>query len=360
MADYTPHNIPSDSNTKEPFYRKVLKAVGITLVLLLLVIFVYYTFNSVLLLVFASVLIAIFFRGTAHALHKRTSIPVSWSLGLVIILFLALIGVVWWLLAPQVSEQISNLSEELPKAIAGLEQQVQQYKWGQKLVGEIPTPSNLMEGNNGWLQKSLGILSSTFGILANIYVVLFIAIFVTVNPKTYRQGIVILFPIPRRERAREVLDHIGSTLYKWILGKLFSMAVVGVMTSIGLSLLGIPMALALGVIAGLVSFIPNFGPIIALVPAVLIALLEGPQQALYVVLLYMGIQLVESNLLTPMVQKKMIEMPPALIISAQLLLGVFSGALGLILATPIIAMMIVLVKMLYVRDVLGDEDVHVG
>lgn len=360
MADYTHPNVPTETNTKEPFYRKVLKAVGITLALLLLVLFVYYTFNSVLLLVFASVLIAIFFRGTAHALSSRTSIPVGWSLGLVVVLFLALLTAAWWLLAPQVSAQISNLSEELPRSIAGLEQQVQQYEWGRKLVGEIPTPSSLMESNNGWLQKSVGILSSTFGILANIYIVLFIAIFVTIDPTTYRQGIIMLFPLPKRERATEVLNHVGSTLYKWILGKLFSMTVVGVMTSIGLSLLGIPMALALGFIAGIVSFIPNFGPIIALVPAVLIALLEGPNQALYVVLLYVGIQVVESNLLTPMVQKKMIEMPPALIISAQLLLGVFSGILGLILATPLIAMLIVLVKMLYVKDVLGDDDVHVG
>ncbi|MBF9252732.1 AI-2E family transporter [Pontibacter sp. 172403-2] len=360
MADNVQYNSSPGSDTKEPFYRKVLKAAGITLALLLFVLFIYYTFNSVLLLVFASVLIAIFFRGTADALSSRTGIPTGWSLALVMVVFLALTGLAWWLLAPQVTAQISTLSKELPRSIAGLEQQVQQYEWGRKLVGEIPTLDSLMESKNGWLQKSVGILSSTLGILANIYIVLFIAIFITINPKTYRQGIIMLFPLPKRNRAREVLDHIGSTLYKWILGKLFSMTVVGVMTSIGLSLLGIPMALALGFIAGLVSFIPNFGPIIALVPAVLIALLQGPNDALYVVLLYTGIQLVESNLLTPMVQKRMIEMPPALIISGQLLLGVFSGILGLILATPLIAMLIVIVKMLYVRDVLGDDDVHVG
>ncbi|WP_242916965.1 AI-2E family transporter [Pontibacter liquoris] len=348
------------TDTPEPYYRKVIKAVGITLLMLLLVVFILYTFNSVLLLVFASLLIAIFFRGTAHALHKRTSLPEGWSLGLVVVAFLALIGVAWWLLAPQVSEQVNNLSEQLPKAVADLKQQLSQYKWAQRLLDELPTASSLLQGKNNWLQKSIGVLSSTFSVLANIYIILFIAIFVTIDPNTYRQGIILLFPKNRRKRITEVLDKIGATLYKWILGKLFSMAVVGILTTVGLWLLGIPMAIALGVIAGLLSFIPNFGPILGLIPAVLIALLQGPDQALYVVLLYIGIQAVESNLLTPLVQKKMVEIPPALIITGQLLLGVFSGPLGLILATPLIAMLMVIIKMLYIQDVLGDESVQVS
>lgn len=359
MANFTHHGTSTETNTPEPFHRKVLKAVAITLALLLLVFFVYYTFNSVLLLVFAGVLIATFFRGTANVLSNYTSIPRGWSLGLVVLVVVGVSVAGWWLLAPQVSEQVNRLSEELPKAVVNLEQQVSQSKLGHKLVDEIPTPASLLDSNNGWLKKSLGVLSSTFGVLANIYVTLFIAIFLIVSPKTYRKGIILLFPIPRRERARHVLDKIGSTLYKWILGKLFSMVVVGVMISIGLWLMGFPMAIALGVIAAILSFIPNFGPILALLPAVLIALLQGPMQAFYIVIMYTAVQAVESNLLTPLVQKRMIKMPPALIISAQLLLGVFSGPLGLVLATPLIAVVLVLIKMLYIQDVLGDHSVKV-
>ncbi len=115
------------------------------------------------------------------------------------------------------------------------------------------------------------------------------------------------------------------------------------------------MALALGIIAGLLSFIPNFGPIIALLPAVLIAFTQGPNTALYITLLYMGVQAVESNLITPLVQKKMVYLPPAMIIISQVLLGILVGGLGLILATPLIAILMVLIQMLYVEDVLGDS-----
>nr|WP_229374877.1 AI-2E family transporter [Fibrella rubiginis] len=145
----------------------------------------------------------------------------------------------------------------------------------------------------------------------------------------------------------------------WLIGKLFSMIVVGVLSFLGLWLLGVKLAAALALFAGLITFIPNFGPILALVPAVLFAFSDGPQQVLYVVLLYTGIQLIESNLLTPLVQNKMISMPPALVLISQLIMGVFVGGIGLILATPVMAVVLILVKMLYVQDVLDDKSVKV-
>ncbi len=355
----TSHNTGTTSG-KDPdsFTRKVLKALGIVLGALLIIILVWNAF-SVLLLIFAGVLFAVFFRGTAYALSSRTRLSGKWSLAIVAVGVLALITATVWLMAPQVSEQVNALSEELPKATANLRDRVANYKWGRKLIDEAPTMDSLLENRGTWLQQSLGVLSTTFGVLADLYVVLFLGLFITAQPGLYKRGIVLLVPLPKRDRAREVLDTLGSTLYKWLMGKLFSMLVVGVFTSIGLSLLGVPMALVLGLIAGLLSFIPNFGPLIALIPAVMIALLEGPNQALYVVLLYVGIQAVESNIITPLVQKKMVEIPPALIITSQLLLAIFTGTLGLILATPIMVIVMVLVKMLYVHDVLGDETVEV-
>jgi predicted PurR-regulated permease PerM len=115
----------------------------------------------------------------------------------------------------------------------------------------------------------------------------------------------------------------------------------------------------LALFAGLISFIPNLGPIIALVPAVLFAFLDGPQQALYVVILYLSVQFIESSLATPMVQKKLIDMPPALVFGSQLVLGSFGGILGLMLATPIVAVLMVLTQMLYVQDVLDDKTMKI-
>ncbi|MFD2515968.1 AI-2E family transporter [Pontibacter locisalis] len=346
---------------KEPdrFTQKVLKALALVLGAVLLLLLIGKAFE-VLLLVFAGVLMAVFFRGTASALSTRTGLSGGWSLTLVVVAVIVLITATVWLLAPQVSEQAAALSEELPKAVGHFRDRVEDYRWGRKLVDEAPTMESLLERQGSWVKQSLGVLSTTFGILANLYVVLFLGLFITAQPGLYKKGIVLLFPMSKRQRASEVLNTLGVTLYKWLLGKLFSMLVVGVFTTVGLSLLNIPVAMALGLLAGLLSFVPNFGPLFALIPAVLIALLEGPDQALYVVLLYTGIQAVESNILTPLVQKKMIEIPPALIIVAQLLLGVFSGVLGLILATPIIAVVMVLVKMLYVHDTLGDKEVEAG
>jgi predicted PurR-regulated permease PerM len=133
------------------------------------------------------------------------------------------------------------------------------------------------------------------------------------------------------------------------------MILVTVVTASGLALLGIPLALTLGVIAGLLEFIPNVGPIVAAIPAVLIAFLSGPQTALYVMIFFLAIQQLESYILTPLVQRRAVSLEPALIITAQLAFATTVGALGMLLATPLAAGLLVAVKMLYVEDVLGDR-----
>jgi len=138
------------------------------------------------------------------------------------------------------------------------------------------------------------------------------------------------------------------------------MLILGVLTTLGLWILGIPLALTLGIIAAVLSFIPNIGPIISAVPAILIALIESPSKALYVIFLYIGIQTVESYLITPIIQKKAVHLAPALLIAVQIMIGVLLGALGLLLATPLMVVIIVLVQMLYVQDTLGYDVTVLG
>ena len=128
------------------------------------------------------------------------------------------------------------------------------------------------------------------------------------------------------------------------------MFVVFVLTAIGLAIIGIPLWLVLAILAGLISFIPNFGPLIAFIPALLVALMQSPQTAALVAGLYILIQFIESNFITTLVQKKLLNMPPALIIIAQLIMGLLTGAWGLVLATPIIVIVIVLVQELYLKN----------
>ena len=133
-----------------------------------------------------------------------------------------------------------------------------------------------------------------------------------------------------------------------------SLCLVGMLTALGLWILGVPAPLSLGFVAGVLSFIPNFGPLLSLVPAVIVALPNGPQMVLYVILLYAGIQLVESYFITPLIQHRAVRLPPALILLAQILMGVLFGFLGLLLATPLTAVLLVLIKRLYIEDVLAE------
>jgi predicted PurR-regulated permease PerM len=138
-------------------------------------------------------------------------------------------------------------------------------------------------------------------------------------------------------------------LKKWLKGKIFAMFVVFVLTAVSLLIIGMPMWLVLAVIAGFLNFIPNFGPLIALIPAALVALMQSPGTAALVVVIYMVIQALESNFITPMVQHRLIEIPPALIIIAQLLIAPLTNGWGLILATPLMVIVIVVVKELYLK-----------
>jgi predicted PurR-regulated permease PerM len=193
------------------------------------------------------------------------------------------------------------------------------------------------------------VISKTLGSFGSAFVFVFVGLFTALDPDLYQRGILQLIPRARRARAREILGLIAHALQMWMVGKLASMAVVGIATWVGLALLKIPLALVLALLAAALTFVPNFGPVLSAVPAILLALLQGPTTALAVAGLYVGIQTVESYVLTPLVQKKTAALPPALTIAAQLLMSTLAGGLGLIVATPLTAAALVLVTEAYVR-----------
>ncbi len=314
---------------------------------------------DVLLLIFAAILLAVFLRGLSDWLSERTSLSPGWSLALVVLALLILLVSSTWLLAPTVGRQARQLATQLPAAMTHVRERIQQYTLGQQLVEQAPSPGDILEEQGRLVERATGLFSTTLGTLANIIIILFVGLYLAVNPKLYTRGIERLIPIGRRRRAREVLFTLGYTLRKWLLGQLFSMTVVGVLMTVGYWIIGIPLALVLGILAGLLEFIPTFGPILSVLPALALSLLASPTQALYVVLLYTVVQMVESYLLTPLVQQRAVELPPAITIVALVVLGELLGFLGLLLATPIAAVALVLVKMLFVEDVLGDRSIDV-
>lgn len=347
-----------DTERQEEFTRRVLMAVGVTalaVVGLLLLGYAAYIF----LLVFAGVLLAVFLHGLGSRLSTLTGLSRGWSLALVMVGLVMVLGLAGWFLVPRVAVQVDQLTETLPEAARRLETQLGQYRWGRQLLERVPSVENLdqwLAARPNLLSHVTGFFSTTFGLLADLVIILFIGVYAAVEPDLYRRGFVRLVPALGKDRAREVWDEVGVVLWRWLLGRLVGMAVIAGATTAGLWLLGVPLALTLGLVAGLLNFIPNLGPLLSAMPALLIALPQGLTQVLYVALLYSAIQLVESYLLTPFIQRRAVALPPVLILTAQVLLGVLLGGLGLILATPLTAALVVVVQKLYVRDVLRDPD----
>lgn len=330
----------------------VVWAVGLLIILLL--VGIGYTID-VLLLAFAGVLFATLLRGISDFMSIHTGLGEKWSLAATVLLLVVLVTVGSWLLIPSIAEQTDKLHQTLPKSVELLEEQVKRYEWGRWMLEKAPEPAELMPRRRALFSRITGVVSGTFGAIGILVVILFTGLFFAAQPRLYTEGIVKLVMIPKRDRAREVIGQIGAKLQWWLIAKVTAMVFVGGLTWLGLWLLEIDMSLTLAVLAALLTFIPNLGPIIAAVPAVLIGLLDSPATAVWIVLLYVAIQTFESYLLTPMLQQQAVSLPPALIITAQLVMAVFVGSIGLALATPLTVVLLVLVRSLYVQDMLGDE-----
>ncbi|HET6556341.1 MAG TPA: AI-2E family transporter [Prolixibacteraceae bacterium] len=339
--------------TPSPNYSVFLNKVWITVGIVALTVVVLWIMKaifSVLLLVLAGVLIALFFRGLSGIIQRKTHWKEGVSLAISMIGILLLLAGMFWLIGAKVQQQAVELMETLPSTIESAKEKVSQSEVGQKVMEKMSSKKS-MDKAQGLAGK---FFSTTFGVFGDIYVILFIAIFFTISPSPYVEGMIALVPPKGRKKARDVLDKIADHLKGWLKGILFAMFVVFVLTAIGLGIMGMKLWLVLSLLAGLISFIPNFGPLIALIPALLVAMLEGPQMALMVAGLYLLVQVVESNFITPMVQQKLIDLPPALIILTQVVMGVLIGGWGLVLATPLTVIVIVLIQELYVKRENGE------
>lgn len=341
--------------------RSVLVATAIIVAIILLVVLIYFTID-VILLVFSAALIAIFLRGLAVPVGRHLRIGDVWSVLLVTLLLIVILAGGITSLAPSVNEQIQVLRVQLPQTAQAAANYLSHYTWGQTILSQLPSVEEVVAkiGAGSLLTRVGGFFSSTIGVVGNFLIVVLLAIYFASEPRLYSDGLAKLFPIPHRPRAQEVFAAIGETLRWWLIGKVASMIFIGILTWIGLSIIGVPMALTLGLIAGLLSFIPNFGPIISAVPAVLFAFIISPISALYAAGLFIGVQIIESNLVTPFIERRTVELPPALTVVFQLGLAVTIGGLGLVLATPLLAVVVVLVQMVYLEDILGDRKTAVA
>jgi predicted PurR-regulated permease PerM len=308
--------------------------------------------SQILLLAFAGVLLSVMLRAPACWLHRRLRLPEKLALFLEIVIAVGLLILVIRLAAPSVADQITLLQQELPRAFRQVRATLQDSGLGRAVEGLLPSGDDVPSGRLAG--RAAGLLSNVAGVVFAMVVFLVVGLFLAINPSVYRENLILLVPPARRNRARDLLAEMGNTLRSWLYGRLVGMAFIGVTTGIGLWILGAPLALALGVLAALLAFIPNLGPVLSAVPAVLVSMTQGWTQVGLVVGLYVVLQAIDNNVVTPLIEQRMVNLPPALTALSQILLGLLFGILGLFLATPITACAVILIRKLYVEDTLGE------
>ncbi|MEZ5283929.1 MAG: AI-2E family transporter [Vicinamibacterales bacterium] len=347
---------PAPRQTDPSFVHRVLVAVGLTLLCLLIVALLWQA-AEILLLVFAGLLLAILLRSVADFVSTYTTLPSTWSMLVVMLSIAAVVALGWRLVAPSVQQEFSDLSDQLPVIYDQVRTKVSEYPLGRRIVDAVPSARNIAFGRQSGniFERITGVVSTAFELALNTLIVLMVGAYFSFSLPAYKNGLIALVPVRHEPRARQLLAVIHFTLQRFLLGIAGSMTVNGLLTFGGLWFLGISFAVPLGIIAGIMSFIPNLGPLIAGFPAFLIAVAVSPSQGLYVVLLYLFVQNLDGYVITPLIQQRAASIPPVLLVASQLLLAVVFGFLGLLLAVPLVAVVFVAVRMLYVEDVLGRQ-----
>jgi predicted PurR-regulated permease PerM len=348
---------PARPDLRSYAQRTLVRAAIYTIIGLVLLL-IWYAID-ILLLVFAGILLAVFLRGLGRWLSEHTPLSTGWAIGAVSALLVLLACGGTWKLTPLLIDQAGALAQDLPQAFNQVIERVQQVTFGRQIITAAPASQLFLDNQSTIVKQVTSVFGSIVGLATNLIIILFVGIYLAAKPGLYQRGIERLMPLDSRRRTREVLTTVGYTLQYWLVGQFFSIMVVGLSMVLGYTLIGIPLALVLGVLAGLLEFIPNFGPMLSVIPALLIALLTSPTKALYVLILYAVVQTLESYLLTPLVQQRAVELPPVVTIIAVVLMGKLFGVLGLLLATPLAAVVLVLVKLLYVEDTLGDRTIDI-
>jgi predicted PurR-regulated permease PerM len=348
----TPAQAPHAEPPSPAYVGKVLTATSVAVGLLVLLMLLWLA-REVVLLMFAGLLIAVLLRGAGMYLSRATALGDRTAVAIVLVVGLAAAGMTGWLVGPGIVVEVKQLQAGMIQSVEDLRSEWADTRTGQLVARHMP---DINEDDYQAIWTRIGGISATaLGAIGSLMIVLFVGIFFAFNPGLYVSGMLRLLPIPRRARALQVMEALGTTLRWWLIGQLISMLVLWLSTWLMLWLLGVPLAFILGLLTGLLTFVPYIGPIIALIPIALVAFMESPTLAVTVIAFYLVIQNIEANLLMPLVFQRLVHLPPALTLASQILMATLVGALGVVLATPLLAVVMVLVAKLYVEDVLGDS-----
>ncbi|MDM4018659.1 AI-2E family transporter [Roseiconus lacunae] len=345
---------------------------------------------EVFLVLFLGLIFGVFLTHLRKALARATPLSETWSLGIVVAALLVLMGIGVLIFFVQAQSQMDRMADTLEKGASRLLETVDDYPTVKSMVKSTPILNEFVKGqransgntesnpkanrdsaseqtntssmSNGWSSpienaaRAAGqVFQTTLGFVVNALLIFFVGIFIASSPSIYHRGFVRLFPVHKRERVSEIVSATVETLWRWTLGRLATMAITGFGAFLLLTVLGIPMATTIGLLTAILTFVPNIGAVVAFGLSLLVALPEGTTPAILVSVGYVGLQLLESYVITPLIQQKQVAMPPALLISFQAFLGVALGFLGAVVASPLLAAGSTIVKMAYIEDVLEDE-----
>lgn len=324
----------------------VLLAIGVAALLL-------WRLRNVLLLLFASVVLALLLSAAAQPLARGTPLSRRWAVAVTTLVLLAVLAGAVGFFGWSLQAQLFELVQRVPGAWAALQGRLQEMPFGPRLLDTVrqaaPDPSF------GLLAKVRPYLTGAAGGAGNLLLVLAAGIYLALDPGLYRKGLALLLPKQARPTAFDTLDAMGKTLQSWLLAQGLGMLVVGILTGAGLWFIGVPAAGALGLLAGLADFVPLVGPLIAGALSLLLAVPLGLDHVGWTLALFVGVQQIEGNVLLPVLQRRIVSLPPVLTLFSLVSFGVVFGFLGVLLAVPLTAALLVAVRRLYLHKVLGEQ-----
>lgn len=302
--------------------------------------------RSLLVVIIGAVVFGVLLRSIADPISRFTGLGARATTAIAVLIVIGVLLAAGWLFGSQASAQFALLGQAIPHSWDALRERAAALPMGEQLLDAVTQGRDLPA-------RLTSLFTMITGAATTLVLIAFGAGFLAAQPRLYLDGLVMLVPRGGRERLRQALDDTGRALRLWLLGQLISMVVVGVLTGVGLWLAGVPSPLALGLIAGLTEGIPYIGPIIGSVPGLLLALTAGPQTVFWALLVYLAVQQIEGNTLVPLIQHRMVSLPPALTLFWIVAAGMLFGVLGLIFAAPMLVVLYVMVKRLYIHEALG-------
>lgn len=330
-------------------------------------IFLLWRIRHTALLAFAAVIVAVLLLALASLFRRFLPIGNRAALGAAVVLVVVVLASLGWLMGSQVRAQFSELLQQLPQGIQEIEERLgipliggEQHGAGQNGSGSPAGPTQSgQSGQQGLVATNASRLFSWAGTAADAVVslvlVLIAGVFLAAEPRLYQQGTARLFPPRQHGLVLETMSDMGRALRLWLVGKIISMVIIGVLVGLGTWLIGLPAPIALGVFAGLTEFVAVVGPIIGAIPALILAATQGGTAILWTLLLFLAIQQLESNVIAPLVQQRMVSLPPALFVLAIAAFGALFGILGVIVAAPLLVAVYVAVQKLWIGEALHEE-----